>query len=82
MREGDHVQADLKKQVQNLKNENQIMRKQIDEKMKAERILLTELEAKRLHVDKAHADSAGETRAHAAAEREMESLIHKMNDAR
>merc|ERR550514_1219168 len=80
MREGDHVQADLKKQVQNLRNENLIMRKQIEEKMKAERILLTELEAKRLHLDKAHADSAGETQAHAAAEREMENLIHNLND--
>jgi chromosome segregation ATPase len=81
MRERSHVESDLKKNLVSITNENEQMRRQIQEKTKAERILLAELDAKRLHVGTdAHLKTAGAAKASAQAEREFETLLHEMND--
>lgn len=80
MRERSHVEKDLQKQLTTIENENLQFRKQVDEKTKAERVLLAELDAKRLHLDEPHANTPGAVAAHAKAEEEFESLLHDMNN--
>merc|ERR1719450_1429324 len=63
-RETEHAEQDYHRQLVELENENKLMKHQIQEKMKAERILLLELEAQRHHVN----DSSG----HATADKHAE----------
>ena len=57
-------------------NENKVMKHQIAEKNKAERILLVELEAERHHVN----DLTGHAVAEKHAEEALEKVLHKNND--
>ena len=75
-RETEHSEADIHRLLVEILNENKVMRHQISDKMKAERVLLLELEAARLHVN----DSNGHADAEQHAERALEDLLHKNND--
>jgi len=75
-RETEHSEADIHRMLVEILNENKVMRHQIGDKMKAERVLLLELEAARLHVN----DSTGHADAEQHAERALEDLLHKNTD--
>ena len=76
-RETEHSEADIHRLLVEILNENKVMRHQISDKMKAERVLLLELEAARLHVN----DSTGHADAEQHAERTaLEHLLHKNTD--
>jgi hypothetical protein len=75
-RETEHAEQDYHRQLVELENENKLMKHQIQEKMKAERILLLELEAQRHHVN----DSSGHATADKHAEEALEKLLHAETD--
>jgi len=75
-REAEHTEQDLHRMLVEILSENKVMKHQIAEKMKAERVLLVELEAERHHVN----DLTGHANAEKHAEEALEGILHKNND--
>lgn len=75
-RNGEHNEQDLRRLLNELNSENKVMRHQIAEKMKTERVLLLELEASRHHIN----DATGHALAEKRAEIAVEELLHENND--
>jgi len=79
-REREKVEHDLKRNVKATLTDNNMMRRQVQEKVKTEQILLTELEAKRLGVTSTSGKSSADVAAHRRAEESLMSLMHDLND--
>ena len=79
-REREKVEHDLKRNVKATLTDNNMMRRQVQEKEKTEQILLTELEAKRLGVTSTSGKSSADVAAHRRAEESLMSLMHDLND--
>jgi len=71
-------EADLKKVLKKAQFENKLLKNHMHEKMKAERYLLAELEAQRLHVgENQHPSSHRAVKAQIAANKALSGVLSK-----
>merc|ERR1711924_139299 len=71
--ETEGIEQELHRSLVALQNENKLMRQQVAEKQKAERVLLLEIEAKRYHLEDHHGDSEADKHAAEA----FEKMLHE-----
>ena len=75
-RERQKREAELKKQLKAAQFENKLLKNQIQEKMKAERYLLAELEAQRLHIsENSHPESKTAIVAQVKADKDLNEVL-------
>merc|ERR1712166_71036 len=75
-RERAKRESDLKKSLKQAQFENKLLKNQVQEKMKAERYLLAELEAQRLHVhENKHPESHNAVKAQIKANRALAGVL-------